>query len=108
MIEQIGANLITVYQKSKRIATVAPRDAYQNVLSNHLPNGTIRTVLFQDPNDDWPEHPGIVRMDVPIAGFEFVPDPDDPNKCTCRQIIEFGLMGYIPGFVTNQVIKDTA
>ena len=47
-------------------------------------------------------------MDVPIAGFEFVPDPNDPNKCSCRQIIEFGLLGYIPGFVTAQVIKDTA
>ena len=78
------------------------------MLSNHLPNGTIRSVIYQDPNDDWPEHDGVVRMDVPIAGFEFVPDPNDPNKCTCRQIIEFGLMGYIPGFVTNQVIKDTA
>ena len=54
------------------------------MLSNHLPNGTIRSVLYQDPNDDWPEHDGIVRMDVPIAGFEFVPDPNDPNKCTCR------------------------
>jgi len=47
-------------------------------------------------------------MIVPIAGLELVPDPNDPNKCSVRQIIEFGLQGYIPNFVTAQVIKDTA
>lgn len=47
-------------------------------------------------------------MVAPIAGIEVIPDPNDPNKCTCRQVIEFDLCGYIPGFVTAQVIKDTA
>jgi len=67
-----------------RIATVAPRDVYQDVLSNHFPNGTIRSVLYDNPDDDLPLNNGVVRMNVPLAGFEFIPDPNDPNKCTCR------------------------
>lgn len=99
---------MTVYQKSKRIATVAPRDAYQNALYTIESNGTIRCCLYQDPNSGLGETSGIVRMDVPIAGIEVVPDPNDENKCSVRQILEFNLKGYIPGFVTAQVIKDTA
>jgi hypothetical protein len=99
---------VTCYQKSKRIATVAARDIYQDVFSNHYPNGMIRTVLYQDPNEKHPDTKGVVRMVAPIAGFELVPDPNDPGKCSCRQIIEFDLKGKIPGFVQAQVIKDTA
>lgn len=99
---------MTVFQKSKRIATVAPRYAYQNGLFTVEPNGTFRVCLYQDPNAGFPDISGIVRMDVPIAGMEIVPDPNDANKCSVRQILEFGLGGYIPGFVTAQVIKDTA
>jgi hypothetical protein len=70
---------------------VAARDIYQNGFSNHYPDGTIRTVLYVDPNEDWPENSGIVRALAPIAGFEIVPDPQNPNKCHCRQVIEFDL-----------------
>ena len=63
---------------------MAPRDTYQDVLSNHYPGGIIRTVLYDNPEDDEPLTNGIVRMTVPIAGMEYVPDPNDPNKCTCR------------------------
>ena len=43
----------------------------------------IRSVLYDNPEDDMPEVPGIVRMKLPICGFELIPDPNDPNKCTC-------------------------
>ena len=67
-----------------RVATVAPRDVYQDVLSNHFPNGTIRTVCYDIPEDDPPLTNGVVRMRVPMAGCEVVPDPNDPNKCTFK------------------------
>jgi|APSaa5957512535_1039671.scaffolds.fasta_scaffold338325_1 hypothetical protein len=51
----------------------------------------IRSVLFDNPEDDMPETSGVVRMKNPVAGFEFIPDPNDPNKCTCKEVIELGL-----------------
>ena len=73
LIEQIGTNLIKTYYKTQRVATLSPRDVYQNIFSNALPNGTIQTVLYDNPNDD-PETPGVVRMNVALAGLEFIPD----------------------------------
>ena len=99
--EQVGTNLINAYQKAKRVATVSSRDVYQDCFSNHYPDGMIRTILYDDPENDYPITKGVVRMKVPIAGFEFIPDPNDPNKCSCRQIIECGLGGYIPSYVTS-------
>ena len=39
----------------------------------------IRTICYDNPDNDMPETKGVVRMKVPIAGFEFVPDPNNPN-----------------------------
>ena len=64
--------------------------------------------MYDLPDDDMPETNGVVRMRVPIAGFEFIPDAQDANKCTCKHIIECGLSGYIPNSVQALVIKDTA
>jgi hypothetical protein len=54
LIEQLGTNFMQVYQRTRRIATVAPRDVYQHAFSNHYPNGMIRTVLYDNPDDDMP------------------------------------------------------
>lgn len=83
---------------------MAPRDVYEDVLSNHYPNGTIRTVCYDNPEDDLPVTNGVVRMIVPMAGFEFVPDPNDPNKCTLKFILECDLGGNIPIMVQSLVI----
>ena len=51
------------------------------MLSNSYENGTIRSVLFMRTDDKFETYDGVVRMSVPIAGFEITPDQNDPNKC---------------------------
>ena len=41
-------------------------------------------------------------MNVPIAGLELTPDPEDPNKCFCRQVIEYE-HGDVPSYIENIV-----
>ena len=71
------------------------------MFSKYLEDGTIVTVIYDQPEDKNPENIGVVRFRVPIAGFKIVPDPHDKNKCSCTQINEYNLGPNVPPYVIN-------
>jgi hypothetical protein len=72
-----------------------------------LDDDSIQVVVWGE-DEDMPEEPGCVRMSVPVGGLWFKPKPGDPTKSEIIFIAEADLGGNIPGWVTKQVIKDTA
>jgi hypothetical protein len=71
-------------------------------------DGSCIITTFDNPENDYPEEEGCVRMTSPLAGFLFIPDKNDPNKCTATMVIEADLKGYVPGYVFKIAINDSA
>jgi len=80
---------------------VQSRDVYQYGIWNITDSGSIYFVLVDMADDDRPEEPGCVRMEVPIGGFLFTPRKGDSTKCDIDYVGEVNLKGNIPDWVTK-------
>ena len=106
VIENFGPNLITLYQRIYRIGFVAGRHIWQYSYVKILENGTfvmITNSIPQEENTYPQEATGLVEMDIRIGGLIIEPiDGGQRSKVTF--IIEGGLGGSIPNWVTKQAI----
>lgn len=81
-VEQIGVNFAVAYLQTHKLMTLSPRDIYINFFYNVEPSGKITLVTFDETDVEYPEEEGYVRMKAPIGGFVFIPDKDDPTRCS--------------------------
>jgi len=60
--ENVGTNFVIGYQRTYRILTVASRDLYQNAFWNGYPDGSVKSILWDTGDDDYPLEKNCVRM----------------------------------------------
>ena len=107
MFAKVADQTFLVYQKTKKVAVVSPRDFILLAHYNMTANGTIYVLVVNAQRDDLqPETKGIVRGSVPIGGWKIEPVEGNPNQSRLTYLAELDLKGNIPGFVLKQANKD--
>lgn len=107
MFGKIADQTFYVYQRTKKIAVVSPREFVLVVHFNLTREGAIYIIVTNANRDDLqPETKGIVRGSVPIGGWKFEPVEGNPNQSRCTYLAEVDLKGSIPGFVLKSANKD--
>lgn len=96
ILEKFAANTYCIYQKTKGVLVVSPRDFTLLYQCHQFADGTIKIAVHSIDYPPCGEKKGAVRGHVFIAGWVFEPMPGDANSTKVTYISEVDLKGNIP------------
>lgn len=107
ILETLGVNFYYGYQRTIRILTIAPRDCYLYILQHTEKDGTICSIIYDDPDDEKPTESGIVRCNA-LGFMKCTPLKDNPNKCSVDYMININFKGVIPTYAITVALNMSA
>ena len=102
----LGKNVRVGYSHYKGATLVSDRDFVMILADFKDSEGRLISIGTSVEHPDAPPVKKIVRADLIIGGWVFIPDQTDPeNKCNAYYVSQSNLKGSIPKMITNSVSK---
>ena len=82
-MKKVGIGAYHMYSRTKKIYVVAPREYLLDLFTFQEKDGTIIIIISSNDSleKDLPDFKkGIIRANVPIGGWIFRPDPENPQR----------------------------